>query len=240
MARSLIRTGVVALVLAACTTTPPGTVSDVGAWTAGDPCPAVFFVGARGTDQPAGLGPQLDDAYAQFVSLLEAPAGVDVTVASHALDYPAARGGFGDSDAYRESVIDGARALPVVLDELVAACPAARLLIAGYSQGAQLITLADLGGLVAGIDAVLLLANPVFSPGDASTKRGDFDPERGGLFGQVDLDAGLAERTIQVCLDADPFCQAGSLGVFVHTFGYHGEALNEAVDWVAARVEAAL
>lgn len=240
MARSLIRIVVVALALAACSTMPPGTVTDAGEWTSGDPCPSVFFLGARGTDQPSGLGSQLEDAYGQFVSQLEAPAGVDVAVASYPLDYPAARGGFGESDAYRESVFEGARSLPVVLDELMAACPAARIMVAGYSQGAQLITIADLAGLVEGIDAVLLLANPVFSPDDASTKQGDFDPERGGLFGRVDVETGLAERTVQVCLDADPFCQAGSLGVFVHTFGYHGEALAEAVAWVAERVESGL
>lgn len=231
-----------ALVVFVVRTPPPGEVADLGAWSEADPCPTVLFVGVRGTDQDPGIGPQLEDAYGQFVSLLRPPPDRDITVASYPLDYPAARGGFGDSSAYVDSVEEGAETLVADVEALTNRCASARFVLGGYSQGAHVISIADHDRLATGtVDAVVLLANPVFSPHDESAKlENGFDPNRGGLFGQVDFDGELAGRTIQVCLDRDPFCQAGTLGVFVHTNGYYGEALGEAAAWAAHMVEDAL
>ena len=58
----------VAVVAAACSQ-PPGTVTDAGTWGEADACPTILFIGARGTDQPAGLGPQLDDAPGRILAV---------------------------------------------------------------------------------------------------------------------------------------------------------------------------
>lgn len=202
---------VVALVAVAC------------AQTVDDGCPDVYFVGVRGSGQPPGVGDQVADLYDQFVADFE---GSTELVA---LDYPASQGQFGNPSVYTASVEAGAAALPAALDALP--CSGAGVVLAGYSQGAHVITLADVGE----VDAVVLLASPVFDPTDDSMKSGDFDPALGGIIDRVPVGT-LADQTMQVCLLGDPVCQAGALAVWVHSWGYAGGALAEAAAFVASRV----
>jgi cutinase-like protein len=186
-------------------------------------CPEVYFVGVRGSGQPPGVGDQVADLYDQFV------ANVEASTELVALDYPASEGQFGDPSVYTTSVEAGAVALPPALDALP--CPAASVVLAGYSQGAHVITLADVGA----VDAVVLLASPVFDPTDDSMKSGDFDPVMGGIIDRVPVGA-LAGRTMQVCLRGDPVCQAGAMAFWVHSWGYAGDALAEAAAFAASRL----
>ena len=192
-----------------------------------DACPDVYFVGARGTGQAPGMGPQVEDLYGQFVDALGAP---EDEVERVVLDYPAAQSRFGDSTVYEESVEAGAVELGPTLASLD--CPEAAVVLAGYSQGAHVIAIADLPA----VDAVILLASPVFAPNDATAKSGSFNPEQGGLVAEVSIDGPLAERTIQVCLSGDPVCQFGSIAFWVHSGGYFGEALAPAAAFAADRV----
>ena len=189
-----------------------------------DGCPDVYFVGARGSGQPPGFGPQVDDLYQQFVN------AADSDVEQIALDYPAAQGQFGDSSVYSESVTAGASALPPVLASLE--CQEAAVVVAGYSQGAHVIAISELPA----VDAVVLLASPVFAPNDATAKSGSFNPEQGGLIDEVPIDGPLADRTMQVCISGDPICQFGSIAFWVHSGSYFGDALAEAADFAADRL----
>lgn len=228
---------VVAVVLLLPESAEAGSVTDVGVWIETESCPNVFFVGARGTDQDPGIGPQLSDAYSIFLSFLRPEAGRDIGVAIYPLDYPAARGRFGDSSRYEESVAAGAGELRAAVDLLGSRCEEARIVVAGFSQGAQVISVADLGTLgEETIDAMILLANPVFAPDDATEKSGDFNPDQGGLVGRASLDGELADRTIQVCLRGDPVCQSGSLAIWVHSNDYFGSALDPAAEFAANQV----
>ncbi|MCH8128593.1 MAG: cutinase family protein [Acidobacteria bacterium] len=228
---------VVAVVLVLPQSAEPGSVTDLGVWIETESCPNVFFVGARGTDQDPGIGPQLSDAYSIFLTFLRPGPGRDIGVAVYPLDYPAARGRFGDSSKYEESVAAGAGELRAAVDVLASQCAAARIVVAGYSQGAQVISVADLANLgEATIDAMILLANPVFVPDDATEKAGDFNPDQGGLVGRVSIDGELAGRTIQVCLRGDPVCQSGSLAIWVHSNDYFGSALDPAAEFAANEV----
>lgn len=211
-----------------------GTVTDLGVWIETESCPNVFFVGARGTDQDPGIGPQLSDAYSIFLTFLRPEPGRDIGVAVYPLDYPAARGRFGDSSKYEESVTAGAGELRAAIDLLASQCAAARIVVAGFSQGAQVISVADLGEET--IDAMILLANPVFVPDDATEKAGDFNPDQGGLVGRISIEGELADRTIQVCLRGDPVCQSGSLAIWVHSNDYFGSALDPAAEFAANEV----
>ena len=99
-------------------------------------------------------------------------------------------------------------------------------------QGAHVIAISELPT----VDAVVLLASPVFAPNDATAKSGSFNPEQGGLIEEVPIDGPLADRTIQVCISGDPICQFGSIAFWVHSGSYFGDALAEAADFAADRL----
>jgi hypothetical protein len=228
----------VALVAAACSA-GGGTVTDRGEWSETEPCPDVFFVGARGSGQDPGIGPQLTDVYERFLGLLE-PAR-DVAVAIYPLDYPAAESRFGDASEYSESVAAGIRELPVAVELLGSRCEEARIVLGGYSQGAHVIAISDHASLGTGnVDAVILLASPVFAPDDQTEKTGTFKPDQGGIIRQVSINGDLAERTIQLCLSGDPVCQFGSLAFWVHSNVYFGEVLDPTAEFAARGVGANL
>lgn len=188
-----------------------------------DGCPDVYFVGVRGSGQEPGIGPQVADLYDQFV------AEFGDTSELVALDYPASQGQFGDPSVYTASVEAGVAALPTTLDVLP--CEGASIVVAGFSQGAHVIARAG----VETVDAVVLLASPVFDPGDDTAKSGDFNPEQGGIIAEIPVEV-ATERTIQVCVRGDPVCQAGSVAFWIHTWGYARDALAEAAAFAASRV----
>lgn len=225
---------VVALVVAACSA-GGGTVTDRGEWGETESCPDVFFVGARGSGQDPGIGPQLTDGYERFLGLLE-PAG-DIEVAIYPLDYPADGSLTGGSTRYSDSVAVGVRELPVTIEQLGSLCEEARIVLGGYSQGAHVIAVANHTVLEAeNVDAVILLANPVFAPGDPTEKTGTFKPDQGGIIRQAWIDGPLAQRTIQLCLSGDPVCQFGSLAFWVHSNGYFGDVLDPTAQFAAREV----
>jgi pimeloyl-ACP methyl ester carboxylesterase len=234
----MFRVGVVLAALAvACSA--GGAVVDRGEWKAGETCPDVVFIGARGTGQDTGIGPQLTDVYEQFVGLLDP--GSDVEVSFYPLDYPAAGSRFGGASEYSGSVAEGVAALPAAVELVGEQCAGARIVLAGYSQGAHVIAIADHAFLEqANVDAIVLLANPVFAPGDPTEKVGQFDPEKGGIIREAWIDGPIAERTIQVCLKGDPVCQFGSLAFWVHSYGYAGQVLVPTAQFAADRVLAML
>lgn len=216
-----------------------GTVVDRGEWREDEPCPDVVFVGARGSGQDPGIGPQLAEVYERFVGLLRPPR--DIAVASLGLDYPAEGTLFGGASLYADSVAAGVRALPGAVETLAGGCGTARIVLGGYSQGAHVIAVADHAFLESmHVDAVVLLANPVFAPDDPTEKSGDFSPERGGIIRQAWIDGPIAERTVQLCLEGDPVCQFGSLQFWVHSNGYSGDVLDPAAEFAARAVEEGL
>jgi len=216
-----------------------GTVTDRGVWTAGEACPDVFFVGARGSSQDPGIGPQLTDVYERFLGALEPPR--DIEAAMVPLDYPAEGSLTGGASGYSDSVATGVRELPAAVELLGSRCEASRIVLGGYSQGAHVIAISDHAFLEqANVDAVILLANPVFEPDDPTAKVGTFNPDQGGIVRKAWIDGPFAERTIQVCLNGDPVCQFGSLAIWVHSNSYFGETLDPTAEFAAEKVIANL
>jgi cutinase len=238
MFRVVLIAVVVALVAAACSA-DGGTVTDRGEWSETESCPDVFFLGARGSGQDPGIGPQLTDDYERFLGLLEPPRNIDV--ARYPLDYPASESNFGGASQYSDSVAAGVRELSMAVEMLGSRCGAARIVLGGYSQGAHVIAIADHAVLEASnVDAVILLANPVFAPDDPTEKTGTFRPDQGGIIRQVSINGALGERTIQLCLSGDPVCQFGSLAFWVHSGGYFGDVLDPTAEFAAGKVTANL
>lgn len=234
MFRALAVVVVGAAVLLGCST-GGGTVTDRGLWAEGDPCPDVFFLGVRGSGQDPGMGPQLTDVYERFLTHLEPQR--DIAVAMYPLDYPAGGSLTGGSAPYSDSVAVGVRKLPAAVELLGSQCESARVVLGGYSQGSHVIAIADHAFLEqADVDAVILLANPVFEPEDPTEKTGTFNPDQGGIIRKAWIDGPIAERTIQVCLSGDPVCQFGSIAFWVHSNSYFGEVLDPVAVFAADRI----
>ena len=226
-------TALLAAAVVGCAAT--GEVVDRGEWSEAEDCPDVLFVGIRGSGQEPGIGPQLTDVYERFIEMLAPPR--DVEVAYHGLDYPAGGSLTGGATPYSDSVAVGVRELPAAVEAIGLACEQARIVLAGYSQGSHVIAVADHAFLEqANVDAVVLLANPVFEPEDPTEKVGTFNAEQGGAIRKAWIDGPIAERTIQVCLAGDPICQFGSIAFWVHSNNYFGEVLDPLADFAAERV----
>ena len=169
-------------------------------------CQRALFVAARGSGESAtdqmGMGGTLYRLYGQLRT------GGAVT-------------GFGFPFAAQVSGQDAVRDASARLADLVrqraSRCPGERLLLAGFSMGAEIVGdalqshgLDHLGDHPA---AAVLLADPRFNPRDRVTAAGTFDP---GYAGSSPLrppyPPALAPRVRSYCRHGDDVCQHGAPG----------------------------
>ncbi|MDT5066179.1 MAG: cutinase [Mycobacterium sp.] len=94
------------------------------------PCPDVEIVFARGTGEPPGVG-AIGQAFVDAVRAQSGGRSVDV----YAVNY-AASNNFDDRLAFAGTVVDGIRDAGAHVEATAAHCPATRIVIGGYSQGA--------------------------------------------------------------------------------------------------------
>jgi hypothetical protein len=223
VARSAARLGLVGALLAgvvvAGPAAPAAAQDPAGPWAPGQPCPDAIVVGAAGSGQQEmpselGMGTQVDGIVRAI-----ARAGTGLEIAALPLPYPAAR--VFPTSGYLASVEAGLEALPTTVASIADACPGTGIVLVGYSQGAQVIQVGldrirstEWGGAdhSSHIDAVVLLASPLFTPQAGTTRFGNFDPARRGLLGGSDVPAWITEDTISWCRGADLVCQGGDLG----------------------------
>lgn len=190
-------------------------------------CADVFVIGVRGsgedrliTDAERGFG-------TRAVALLDAAADAlvarGIRIAAASVDYPAigvddaARSVFSfEPDGYGDSVDAGVADLGRLVTAVRVACPGAVLVLAGYSQGAEVIRTALSRGVVVAdhdIAAVVLVSDPVFNPADARfgvNLRGTYSSSRTGVRrSTVSLvsPTGIADRTFSLCNAGDIVCQ---------------------------------
>lgn len=217
----------------------------------------VLFLGVRGSDG----GPDENDGFGATV-LAAQHAMKDAfrprTVAAEAIGYeaaglPAAIGGAGGS--YASSRLAGVTALRTTLERWSAACPGGSLVMAGYSQGADVVgdVVADLAasasgpddGILGSILGVALLGDPRYNPDDP-VAAGRPAPGRRGVLGARPLfPAALRDRIGSWCLPGDVICNAGPAvdcfatpGACAH-FQYRERGVAaEAGAWLAAQARA--
>lgn len=179
-------------------------------------CPDVEVVFARGTSEPPGLG-RVGGA---LVSSLRSK--VSGSVGSYAVNYPASYD-FGRA-------ADGANDASGHVMYMVENCPATRLVLGGYSQGAAIIDIvaaAPVPGF--GFTAPLppqaadhVAAVAVF--GNPSAK-----------FGQpLTNSPSYGYKTIDLCAEGDPICSGGN--VFAAHSTYTPGLTNQAASFVAGLV----
>ena len=104
------------------------------------PCTDVQIVGLRGSGEPLtdttlDMGTLIGEIAVRIIS--RAPHGT--TVSTYGIPYPAAGAITVVTDTYWNSVFEGSTELTAYLKAGISACPNTRLVVAGYSQGAQAI-----------------------------------------------------------------------------------------------------
>lgn len=138
---SRIAGGVAAILL----NLPAMLLGSAGATASAQPCPDIAVAFARGTSEPPGLG----GVGTAFVDALRAQA-FPRTVGSHGVIYPASSD-FAGGPAFTMNVVDGVRDGNGHVQGVLAACPNAQVVLAGFSQGAVVASLITTGAVPAGV-----------------------------------------------------------------------------------------
>lgn len=196
---------------------------------AAEPCPDVEVIFARGTGEPVGVGV----IGQSFVDALRADVAPR-TVAVYAVNYPAS------TDYIRavEGVVDAGNHLR----QTAAACPATKIALGGYSQGAGVIALLTSDGSLVGAPALPGMPGPL--PPDIADRVAAvalFGKPSAELVNSMGLPAltvgpAFADRTIELCVDGDPICSPAQGSIVPHLlYGVNGMAA-QAADFTARRL----
>lgn len=223
-------------------------------------------VGARGSGDPQG-GDVVSDRYGDQVHGMGKPGAafaVDLAnrlprgeVTFDPVEYPAigllgnwrkiinaagAASRLGFLGSYTGSVDDGETALRGTISHEAQLCPNVKLVLVGYSQGAQVVADVYQRDLTATqrsrIAGVVLFGDPYFNPADTNVDVGSFDPTRHGVLGKRALyPANAATHLFSICHHDDPICQGPGRDDFNQHTNYQSDL------WVAtaaAKIAAAL
>jgi cutinase len=181
---------------------------------AAGPCPDVEVTFARGTDEPSGVG-SVGQAFID--SLGSQVAGRSVGV--YAVNYPA-------TDDFVPSLSAGAVDARAHIEDTAATCPATKMVLGGYSQGAAVIGTAtnDLAQVADHVAAVAFFGNPesVY----ARRLIGGQLPTIGALYGA---------KTIDLCVPGDPICSEGK-DASAHVLYVPSGMTSQAAAFVAGRL----
>lgn len=190
---------------------------DHGAWTPGQECTDVVVLGARGSGQQfkdqEGLGAEVLGFYDGLAQAL-GPKGL--TTSYMALPYPAVPIEGTESLSGDQNIFDSVEYGRLFTKSFVSTirknCEDARVVLAGYSQGAWAIkrgadSLHDADKDA--IAALVLLADPTFDPGGGGRVFGSPEAGRGGLAGTSPPPGYIKSATYNVCFPNDLVCQGG-------------------------------
>lgn len=183
---------------------------------AADPCPNVQVLFARGTNEPVGTG-FTGQAFANSLTA-QLP---EKTVAVSAVDYPA-------TDDYLRSAAVGADDARAQIQNTIAACPATKLVLGGYSQGAAVTELATSALPASAADhiaAVVLFGSP--SSDFSKMLAGGPLPTLSPLY---------VPKSLDLCIPDDPICSPG-MSVFAHMSYITSGLTNDAATFAASKVE---
>jgi acetylxylan esterase len=216
--RRFLTTTVVGAVAAAGLAASVAGAMPAGATASTASCAAVHIIVARASTEAAG-----DGVIGALATLIQGD--VNATVSQEAVVYPASL------TNYASSVAQGDSAMAKDIENAVSACPNEKIVLLGYSQGAQVVgdVLAGGGGGSLGAqsapipaaDAAKVIAaiqfgdprhQPNLSPIDLGT-----DPGAQGIFPVVSGQSRAAFGAVlrSWCDTGDPFC-AGGLNLNAH------------------------
>jgi hypothetical protein len=198
------------------------------------PCPDVEVVFARGTGEPPGVG-GVGQAFVDSVRAQSGGKSVDV----YAVDYPASSD-FADQLAFAGTVVDGIRDAGAHVQSTSANCPATRIVLGGYSQGAVVAGFVTSAEVPAGVSAEYGSSIPkplppevanhvaavalIGKPSDAFLRDYGAPP--------IVIGPAYAAKTIEKCAPGDTNCDGTAGGG--PTIAHAMYAMNGMVDEAAA------
>ncbi|GAS98229.1 cutinase [Mycolicibacterium canariasense] len=218
-----------AAVLAGATVTAPAAVAA--------PCPDAEVVFARGTGEPPGPG----GVGQAFIDALRAKAS-GKSVSDYAVNYQASAD-FNDGIQFALTVVDGIRDATNHIQAVAADCPATKMVLGGFSQGAAVAAFSTSAEIPAGVPAAFVPAPmaPEISDHVAAVV----------LFGkpsnQFLSDAGAplitigplyVPKTIDLCAPGDTICDGAPPGppTGAHTAYVADGLVNQAAEFAASRL----
>lgn len=197
-------------------------------------CSDVHIIATRASTEQPGAG-----IIGSLVNAVKS--GSNQSVSTDTTDYPATLQNYANSES------QGVTALKQLVEAQVQQCPDQKLVLMGYSQGAQ-VTGDVLGGgsgrrgggsapisadAADNVAAVILMGDPSFVPGESFNAG---TSTRAGLFprGAAQSLDGFADRIQSYCDTGDTFCASGN-SVQVH-LGYTRKYNGQAEEFVLAEI----
>lgn len=184
-------------------------------------CADAEVVFARGTDEPKGMG-QVGNAFAD--ALREQAVGMNI--ATYAVDYDAGKLQLGSGDGAKDAISH--------IKSTVAACPNTKIVLGGYSQGANIVNIVagnPIVGIAWGASMPSSLAENVAAIatfGNVANRAGTKLPSQTALY---------AGKGIDLCNPADPICHAGEGNAWSgHTEGYVPAYTTQAAAFAASKL----
>jgi cutinase len=191
-------------------------------------CPDVEVIFARGTNEPAGVGPTGQ----AFIDALRPQIG-DKTLGVYPVNYPAI-------DQWATGV-EGVRDASTRILSMASTCPSTDLVLGGYSQGAAVAGFVTSAAVPAGVDPATVpkpLDPEVAEHVAAVVLFGMPNPRAMGFLGEPTVTIGplYVSKTSALCAIEDPVCSDG-LNFAMHTPGsYNGDLTQRGADFAASRL----
>jgi cutinase len=198
---------------------------------ADDSCAAVEVVFARGTFEAPGVG-ATGQAFVDALTARLPGKAVDV----YGVNYPASLN-FGQA-------VDGITDASNKIQSIVAQCPATKIVIGGYSQGAAVAGYTTASAVPAGFTLPAGITGPM--PASVASHVAAvalFGTPDDWFLGLVNHDAPTitigdqyAAKTLQLCATGDPVCFPGGLDRSAHSSYKSNGMADQAADFVASRL----
>jgi cutinase len=200
---------------------------------AGDACPSVEVVFARGTNEAPGVG-ATGQAFVDTLKSRLPGQLVDV----YGVNYPASLN-FGQAT---EGIADASNRIQAI----AASCPNTKIVLGGYSQGAAVAGYTTTDAVPAGVDLPAGITGPM-PPAIAQHVAAVvmFGTPDSWFLNLVDRSAPpitvgrlYTSKTIQLCATGDPVCFPGGLDRSAHSSYKDNGMADRAADFVARRLTA--
>ncbi|MBS4728990.1 cutinase family protein [Mycobacterium sp. SM1] len=194
------------------------------------PCPDIDVVFARGTGEPAGLGPTGQ----AFVDSLRQRVGAK-SMAIYPVNYPA-------SDQW-DTGLDGIKDAGAHVVSTVSACPQTKMVLGGYSQGAAVMGFVTSPAVPDGIDPATVprpLQPEVADHVAAVVLFGMPNARAMNFLGEPPVVIGPAyqAKTIKLCAPEDPVCSDGMNFAAHQVYAEDGALVDQGAAFAASRLGA--
>jgi cutinase len=195
---------------------------------ADDSCPSVEVMFARGTNEAPGVG-ATGQAFVDALNARLPGTAVDV----YAVNYPASLN-FGQA---ADGIVDASNAI----ESMAASCPATKIVLGGYSQGAAVAGYTTTDTVPGGFDLPAGITGPmppaIAQHVAAVVLFGTPDPWFLGLVDRgappVIIGQPYTGKTLQLCATGDPVCFPGGLDRSAHSSYKDNGMADQAADFAA-------